>query len=84
MTTSDKTAQNVDLTFDLVRQALLRPDALEEIAEIGKQGALVYLDPEDEDLTATNKAMADRLEARGETVVRVEVQRRMFLSPVRR
>ncbi|NJD28740.1 MAG: hypothetical protein FIA92_10645 [Chloroflexi bacterium] len=81
--TSNLTAQNVDLTFDLLRQALLQPEALEEVVEIGQQGALVYYDPDDADLTSANATMADRLEARGEKVVRVELQRRTFLSPVR-
>jgi hypothetical protein len=83
MTTSDQIARNVDLTFDLVRQALLRPDAADEISDLAENGALVYLDPGDSDLAAMNTAMADRLESRGEKIVRVEVQRRMFLNPVR-
>lgn len=84
MRASDQVVRNIDLSFDLLRQVLLRPDAADEIMQAAGGDTLVFIDPEDDALSAANSAMADRLVRRGEQVAQVEIQRRMFLHPVSR
>lgn len=84
MRTSEQVAKNIDLSFDLLRQVLLRPEAADDIVSVAGGDALVFIDPEDERLSSANIAMADRLAAKGDGVARVEVQRRLFIQPVSR
>jgi hypothetical protein len=81
MTLSEQAQRNIDLSFEVIRQALLQPEQMDEIDQLGPDATLVFLDPADDALTAANTDMASRLEARGESVVRAEVQRRLFLQP---
>ena len=81
MTPTEQAERNIDLAFDVIRQAILQPDELDAIDELGRDATIVFLDPSDDALTAANVEMAKHLEARGESVVRAEVQRRLFLQP---
>jgi hypothetical protein len=84
MSGNGQVERNIDLAFDLIRHAVLEPSALDEVEAVGRDGALVFFDPDDKALTRANTATAQRLEARGEKVVRVEVQRRVAVTPVLR
>jgi len=77
-------SRNIDLAFELVRQALAQPEAMGEIEALGRDGTLVFVDPDDASLTDANLAMAARVEETGEPVVRAELQRRVFLQAVDR
>ncbi|HEY8870941.1 MAG TPA: DUF5647 family protein [Candidatus Limnocylindrales bacterium] len=81
MRQSDQAERNIDLAFDVIKQVLLQPDEIDGLEKLGGGATLVLFDPEDEALTAANAEMADRLEGRGERLVRAEVQRRLFLQP---
>jgi hypothetical protein len=71
--------RNVQLAFEVVHAAVADETAAEEAAFLGRDGGLVLADPSDADLSLANEQLYHDLEARGERVVFVEVNKSISL-----
>ena len=72
--------RNVDLAFEVVFAAIADQAAADEAAVYAADGGFVLADPNDADLSLANEAMVERLRARGERVVLLEVQKKVTLQ----
>jgi hypothetical protein len=74
-------ARNLALAFEVVRHAIRDEATAEKLGDMGHDGVLVLFDPADSELATANDALAARLKARGEAVVKLEVDHRLTFLP---
>jgi hypothetical protein len=72
---------NFDLAFDVIRQAIGDETVSAELSAYASEGPLLLVDPTDAEQSAANDRLLALLRESGETVVGLEVERRLILQP---